>query len=64
MKQIAAHFDFSTLTQKQYDQVWDDTKASGYEHPDGLLFHVGSAKPDGGWMFGNQKKPLNVLRIS
>ena|ERR1700739_885990 len=46
---IMVHFDFPKGTQKQYDGVWDDLKASGYEHPNGLIFHAGAPKQEGGW---------------
>lgn len=49
MNRIIVHFDFPQGTQKQYDAVWDDLKAAGYEHPQGLIFHTGAPKPDGGW---------------
>jgi hypothetical protein len=71
MKQVVVHFDFPTVTQKQYDSVWDEIRASGNEHPKGLIFHVGSPKPSGGWMvndvweseedftnFGNMLMPM------
>jgi hypothetical protein len=50
MKQVTVHFDFPTATQKQYESVWDDLKASGNSHPKGLLFHVGAGGKNGGVM--------------
>lgn len=50
MKQVVISFDFPTVKQQQYDNVWNDLRASGNEHPKGLLFHVGAPKPNGGWM--------------
>jgi hypothetical protein len=50
MKKIVVHFDFPNVTQQQYDNVWKDLRATGNDHPDGLLFHVGAPKPGGGWM--------------
>src|SRR5450432_2088429 len=49
MKTVIVHFDFPEGTQEQYDQVWDDIRASGHEHPKGLIFHTGAPKPNGGW---------------
>jgi hypothetical protein len=49
MNRIIVNFDFPNGTQQQYDAVWDELKASGYEHPKGLIFHTGAPKPNGGW---------------
>lgn len=48
MKKIAVHFHFPHCTQQQYDSVWDDLRASGNEHPKGLVFHVGADTGNGG----------------
>ena len=49
MKKIIVRFEFPKGTQKQYDAVWDDLKAKGYEHPQGLLFHTGAPMANGNW---------------
>lgn len=49
MKRILVHFDFSNVSSKQYDAVWDDLKASGHANPQGLISHVSAEKPNGGW---------------
>ena len=41
MKKIMVQFNFPGMTLKQYDQSWEECKAAGYEHPKGLLHHVG-----------------------
>ena len=48
MKQVTVVFEFPTATQKQYESVWDDLKASGHSHPKGLIFHVGARRKNGG----------------
>jgi hypothetical protein len=50
MKNVMVHFDFPSLTQQQYDAVWNDLNAQGYSHPQGLLFHVGAPNPNGGFL--------------
>lgn len=49
MKKIIVQFNFPKCTQQQYDQVWNDLRAKGYENPSGLIFHVGGATKNGGW---------------
>jgi hypothetical protein len=49
MKKVIVQFDFPEGTRKQYDQVWNDIRASGNDHPKGLLFHTGAPNPNGGW---------------
>jgi|RhiMetdeSRZDD1v2_1073273.scaffolds.fasta_scaffold85816_2 hypothetical protein len=48
MKQVTVVFEFPTATQKQYESVWDDLKASGNSHPKGLLVHVAARGKNGG----------------
>jgi hypothetical protein len=48
MNQVTVYFDFPTVTQKQYESVWDELKASGHSHPKGLIFHVGARSKNGG----------------
>ena len=50
MQKILVHFDFPNANSVQYDNVWKDLIAQGYEHPKGLLYHVGAAKAGGGWV--------------
>jgi hypothetical protein len=50
MKNVVVHFDFPELKPEQYDAVWNDLKAKGYDHPQGLLFHVGAPTPSGGFL--------------
>lgn len=40
-------FNAPGMTSKQYDQVWDDLRAVGQSHPEGLLYHVGAPTADG-----------------
>ncbi|MFY7840073.1 MAG: hypothetical protein ACOVP7_07335 [Lacibacter sp.] len=48
MKQIVVEFNVAGGTERQYNQIWDDLKNAGYEHPNGIISHVGFAKP-GAW---------------
>lgn len=48
MKQVTVVFEFPTATQKQYEAVWNDLKASGHANPKGLIFHVGARGKNGG----------------
>ena len=47
MKRVLVYFSFAQASAEQYDQVWVDLKAAGYEHPKGLLFHAGAPKGTG-----------------
>ncbi|GAO42033.1 hypothetical protein [Flavihumibacter petaseus] len=42
MKKVMVQFTSPGMTSKQYDQVWDELRKAGQEHPDGLLHHVGA----------------------
>lgn len=44
MKQIVVEFNIDGGTAQQYEQVWNDLKAAGHEHPRGIISHVGFAK--------------------
>lgn len=48
MKKVMVQFDIPGMTAKQYDQVWQDLRAAGYENPQGLEHHIG-APTDKGW---------------
>ena len=48
MDQVLIQLDFPNASIQQYDQVWADLRAAGYEHPKGLHFHVGASRQNGG----------------
>lgn len=48
MKQVVVQFNFPKCTLQQYDNVWNDLRATGNAHPKGLVSHVGAPTPDGG----------------
>ncbi len=50
MNKVVVLFNIPGGTALQYEQVWEDLKAAGHEHPKGLISHVGAAKPDGNWL--------------
>ena len=35
------------MTAKQYDQCWDDLRATGMQNPPGLIHHVGAQLGNG-----------------
>ena len=39
-------FRFPGVTVKQYDQIWNDLREAGIDHPSGLLHHVGAQSGD------------------
>lgn len=49
MNQIVVEFNIAGGTARQYDQIWEDLKAAGFEHPKGVISHVGFAKPGNNW---------------
>ena len=49
MKKVVVRFDFPNVSQQQYDNVWEELRTTGNDHPKGLIFHVG-APVTGGWM--------------
>ena len=50
MKQvIICCYELQQCSQEQYDQIWDNLRSSGWERPQGLIFHVGGCKPTGNW---------------
>ena len=42
MKKVMLQFSNPGMTAKQYDQVWDELRKAGQEHPSGLIHHVGA----------------------
>ena len=42
MKKVMVQFSFPGVTSKQYDQVWDELRKAGQDHPNGLIHHVGA----------------------
>ena len=48
MNQIVVEFNVAGGTARQYDQIWEDLKAAGHEHPKGIISHVGFEK-SGSW---------------
>ncbi len=49
MKKVMVQFNAPGMTEKQYDQVWQDLRAAGHANPKGLIHHAG-AQSDKGWM--------------
>lgn len=47
MKNVMVLFNSPGMTAKEYDQVWEDLRAVGQSHPNGLLYHVGSPTAEG-----------------
>ena len=50
MQNVVVMMSSPDFTAKDYDQVWEDLEAEGQSNPQGLISHVGFAKPEGGWM--------------
>jgi len=50
MQNVVVIMSSPDFTARDYDQVWEDLKAQGQSKPQGLISHVGFAKPEGGWM--------------
>jgi hypothetical protein len=40
MNKQLVQFNFPGVTEKQYDQVWDELRRAGHANPAGLLHHV------------------------
>ena len=49
MKKIVVLFDAPGFTSQHFDQVWDDLRAAGQAHPQGLISHVGFQNQNGNW---------------
>lgn len=47
MKKALVQFNFTEMTQKQYDQIWQDLRVAGHAHPKGLLHHYGAPSGNG-----------------
>lgn len=41
MKKIIVQFSFPGMNRKLYDQCWDELRAAGQSHPNGLIHHYG-----------------------
>jgi hypothetical protein len=44
MKKVVVQFSIPGMTQKQYDQCWEEMRKTGYGNPAGLIHHVGFQK--------------------
>ena len=44
MKKIFVYFELPGVTGQQYENVWNDIKATGFDEPKGLLHHTGVQK--------------------
>lgn len=42
MRKQLIQFTFPGMSEKQYDQVWDELRRSGHSNPPGLIHHVSS----------------------
>lgn len=42
MKKQLIQFNFPGMTERQYDQVWDELRKIGHTNPQGLIYHVSS----------------------
>jgi hypothetical protein len=40
MKKQLIQMNFTGMTEKQYDQVWDELRKAGQSNPHGLIHHV------------------------
>jgi len=49
MKKVLVQFSFPGVTSKQYDQVWDELRKAGFDHPQGLVHHT-SAQQGNNWI--------------
>ena len=50
MEKVVVLISNADFNSENYEQVWKGLRAAGYEHPKGLISHVGFARPEGGWM--------------
>lgn len=39
MEKIIVQFSIPGMTEKQFDQTWDELRQAGHEHPFGLIHH-------------------------
>ncbi|SEA26840.1 hypothetical protein SAMN05443667_10356 [Flavobacterium gillisiae] len=46
-KRVMVEFDFPGMSVKEYDQIWQDLRKAGYEHPKGLIHHAGAPTDKG-----------------
>jgi len=42
MNKQLVQFTFPGMTEKQYDQIWNELRRAGHSNPSGLLYHVSS----------------------
>jgi Antibiotic biosynthesis monooxygenase len=49
MEKVVVVFEFPGGTAQQFDATWAEMRKQGYDHPKGLLHHVG-APTDKGWL--------------
>ena len=42
MNKQLIQFSFKGVTEKQYDQIWNELRRAGHSNPAGLLYHVAS----------------------
>ncbi len=47
MKNVLVLFEFQNVTLAQYDKCWSDLRATGNDHPQGLLSHMGAQNGTG-----------------
>ena len=40
MKKQLVQFNFPNMTERQYDQVWDELRKAGLSNPSGLVHHA------------------------
>lgn len=46
-KKVMVEFEFPNMSSHQFDQIWQDLRAAGYENPKGLLHHVAAPTDKG-----------------
>jgi hypothetical protein len=46
-KKVMVQFEFPNMSSNQFDQIWQDLRAAGYENPKGLLHHAAAPTDTG-----------------
>jgi hypothetical protein len=46
MDKVIVQFNFPGLKTSQYDQAWEQLRAIGQSHPQGLIYHVSGLQGD------------------
>jgi len=46
MEKQLVQFSFPGMTERQYDQVWNELRRAGHPTPSGLLHHIASFQDD------------------